>query len=65
MPAGTLPYLAKRAASLGEVGLTAQTVEEILDDIGLFYVDLALFFVAADDPDAAALYNTRSHSVRQ
>ncbi|EXJ68624.1 uncharacterized protein A1O5_08418 [Cladophialophora psammophila CBS 110553] len=39
---GTLPYLAKRAASLGEVGLTTKTVEEILDDTGLFYFDLAL-----------------------
>jgi 6-methylsalicylate decarboxylase len=39
---GTLPYLAKRAAVLNDVGLTAKTTEEILDDVGSFYFDVAL-----------------------
>lgn len=39
---GTLPYLAKRAAALSDVGLTNKSVEEISKDIGSFYFDLAL-----------------------
>lgn len=39
---GTLPYLAKRAALVGELGLSPKSREEILEDIGSFYFDLAL-----------------------
>ena len=39
---GTLPYLAKRAAALSDVGLTAKTTEEILNDVASFYFDVAL-----------------------
>lgn len=39
---GTLPYLAKRAALIGELGLSSKQGEEILEDIGSFYFDLAL-----------------------
>ena len=39
---GTLPYLAKRAALVGQLGLSPKSGEEILDDIGSFYFDLAL-----------------------
>lgn len=39
---GTLPWLAKRAASLADTGLTTKTRSEILEDIGSFYFDLAL-----------------------
>lgn len=39
---GGLPYVAKRLAALSEVGLTTKTVDEVLEDIGNFYYDVAL-----------------------
>lgn len=41
---GTLPYLAKRAALVGahDLGLSTKSGEEILEEIGSFYFDLAL-----------------------
>jgi predicted TIM-barrel fold metal-dependent hydrolase len=39
---GTLPYLAKRAALIGTLGLTHLSRDEILEDVGAFYFDLAL-----------------------
>ena len=39
---GTLPYIAKRVALVGQLGLSPKSPEEILEDIGSFYFDLAL-----------------------
>lgn len=39
---GTLPYIAKRVALIGQLGLSPKSPEEILEDIGSFYFDLAL-----------------------
>ena len=39
---GTLPYIAKRAACLDDVGLISKTADEALEDVGPFYFDLAL-----------------------
>jgi predicted TIM-barrel fold metal-dependent hydrolase len=39
---GGLPYIAKRLAVLGEVGLSTKTVDEVLEDVGNFYYDVAL-----------------------
>jgi 6-methylsalicylate decarboxylase len=39
---GTLPYLARRICALSDVGLTPKTEQEILQDLGSFYFDVAL-----------------------
>ena len=39
---GTLPYIAKRAALVGQLGLSSKSEEEILEDVKALYFDLAL-----------------------
>jgi 6-methylsalicylate decarboxylase len=57
---GTLPYLAKRAALVGQLGLSAKVREEILEDIGSFYFDLALSSSKATI-DMLLQYTNRGH----